>query len=270
MLGGSLALALGRLTSRPRVTVWARRLEAAEEVRARGVAERATVDLEEAVRGAGEVIFCTPMGAMPGLARAVVPFLEAGAFVTDIASVKGPVDAALGPILSGRARWIGSHPMAGGERAGLEAARADLFEGARVILTPTSLTPRDTLEWAEGFWGELGCRCMTADPVAHDRAVAQISHLPHLLAALLVNAVEPGALGFHGPGFRDTTRVAAGPAAMWAEILLENRGAVLAALSRFEVGAARARAALEAGDEKELHGLLAAANDVRRSSVDPV
>ncbi len=270
LLGGSLALALGHLSSRPSVTVWARRSEAVDEVLTRHIAPLATTDLSAAVGNADAVILCTPMGVMPDLARAILPHLRPGTFVTDIASVKAPVEAALAPIFLGHARWIGSHPMAGGEQAGLHAARPDLFHHARVILTPTPATPPETLAQAKSFWTQLDCTCLTTDPATHDRAVAQISHLPHLLAALLINAVQPDALPFRGPGFLDTTRIAAGPAPMWAEILLENRSAVLAALDQFQLATDRARAALLHQNEKELHDILSNANHVRRSLPAPV
>ncbi|GAB4245064.1 MAG: prephenate dehydrogenase [Candidatus Methylacidiphilales bacterium] len=267
LLGGSLALALQQLPHPPTITVWARRTEAIEKVRSQGLA--ATTDLLAAVRSANEIIFCTPMGAMPDLAQTIVPHLQPDTFITDIASVKAPIESALGPIFQGKARWIGSHPMAGGEKAGFDAARADLFQNARVILTPTPATAPATLAQARAFWTDLGCFCLTTDPETHDRAVAQISHLPHLLAALLVNAVDPNALEFRGPGFLDTTRIAAGPAPMWAEILVQNRAAVLTALDQFHQATHHTRAALERGDEKELQEILTAANHVRRSLSAP-
>lgn len=268
LLGGSLAWALHRLPTKPHVIVWARRKEAAQQVTERGLASGATTDLAEAVRAADEVILCTPFGAMVELVKAARPHLRPGVFLTDVASVKAPVDEAIAPVLAGHAHWIGSHPMAGGEKAGLDAARPDLFHGARVILTPTKATSPLALKWAEQFWSELGAACLKTTPQNHDWAVAQISHLPHLVAVLLALAPENEALLFAGPGFRDTTRVAGGPPSMWTEILLANRSAVLDALNTFEGALIAARIALQTGDEKRLQELLTAANDVRRLFTD--
>src|SRR6202044_1703104 len=113
--------------------------------------------------------------------------LKPTALVTDVGSVKGSVDRDLAPLLEDRALWIGSHPMAGSEQGGFAAARADLFEGAAVILTPTKQTPRETKRRAENFWTALGANLAILLPEKHDQVVAAISHIPHLLAAALVN-----------------------------------------------------------------------------------
>ncbi len=228
LLGGSIALAL-REQPDVRVAMWARRNEAIEEVRAQECCDRASIQIEEVVAGADLVVLATPLGAMPGLAAQIVPHLEVTSIVTDVGSVKGPVVAALDPIFQGRARFVGSHPMAGSEQAGFKAARSDLFRGAACIVTPSETTNREATAQVSEFWESLGCTVHTFSPSDHDRAVAWISHLPHLLAAGLVNAVAahaPSALEICGPGFRDTTRVAGGHPGMWTEILGSNAGAV--------------------------------------------
>ncbi|MEQ1862412.1 MAG: prephenate dehydrogenase, partial [Chthoniobacteraceae bacterium] len=226
LLGGSLALALKARTD-AHVTVWARRAGSAAD--ARRCADATTCDLAESVKDTGVVVFATPVGAMGPLARAIAPALQPGALVMDVGSVKACVVSELAPVFAGRARFIGCHPMAGSEQTGLAAARADLFDGAMCILTPDADTPRDTTADADAFWRSVGCLTRTLAPDEHDRAVAWISHLPHLVAAALVQAVadhEPGAFDFCGPGFRDTTRVASGPPEMWTEILGQNNAAV--------------------------------------------
>jgi len=232
LLGGSIALAL-RERGGAHVRVWGRRAAAVEEVRAAGCADVASTEIASVVGGADVVILATPVGVLPELAREVVRHASPSALVTDVGSVKAPVAAALTPIFEGRARFIGSHPMAGSERTGLAAARADLFSGAVCLVTPTKETPAETIDDATALWEGLGGVVHVLSPVAHDAAVAWISHLPHLLAATLVNTVvarDPAALALCGPGFRDTTRVAAGPPPMWTEILAENHGAVRVAL----------------------------------------
>ncbi len=228
LLGGSIALALRRLGGRT-VAVWARRAEAAVEVVEKGVADFASSDLAEVVRGAGLVVFCTPIGSMPALARELVPLISREVLITDVGSVKASVVAELGGMFRERGRFVGSHPMAGSEQAGIEAARADLFAGAVCIVTPDAQSDAAAVAEIAGFWEMLGCSVRQLSPGEHDEMVALVSHFPHLLAASLVEMVgaeNAGAFELCGPGFRDTTRVAGGPPAMWAEILRTNRGAV--------------------------------------------
>jgi prephenate dehydrogenase len=163
---------------------------------------------------------------MPGLVEEFRGALKPGALVTDVGSVKGSVDAALAPLLAGRALWVGSHPMAGSEQSGFVAARPDLFEGAAVIVTPTAATAPEAVEKATEFWSALGARVFTLAPEQHDLAVADISHVPHLMAALLVANANPTSLPLAGGGFRDTTRVASGSPELWIEILWANREAL--------------------------------------------
>jgi prephenate dehydrogenase len=228
LLGGSLALALKARTGAS-VAVWARREAAVEEVKARGCADLVSTDARRVVADADTVVFATPIGAMPGLAAEIAPHVRPAALVTDVGSVKAPVCAELAPIFHGRAKFIGSHPMAGSERSGLEAAKMDLFREATCIVTPGKDTPVEAVEAATLLWQSVGGVVKMLSPEDHDRVVAWISHLPHLLAACLVQAVADAqgqAFDFCGPGFRDTTRVAGGPPDMWTEILAENRAAV--------------------------------------------
>ncbi len=233
LLGGSIALA-ARRAGGFHVGVWARRPEAAEEAGKLGLADQVSADLRAVVAGAHLVILCVPVGAMPAIARQVAEAAAPGAIVTDVGSVKASVVAALTEIFpaAGAAHFVGSHPMAGSEQAGVHAARADLFDGATCILTPDEKTNGHALGRLHQFWQQLGCRMVETSPAEHDEMVALISHFPHLLAATLVNVVgekNAAAFDFSGPGFRDTTRVAAGPPAMWAEIMRSNQVAIRAA-----------------------------------------
>lgn len=228
LLGASIALAARRAGSGP-VALWARRAAVVVELRERGIAELVSDDLGEVVAGASVIVFCVPIGAMPELARAIEPLIAPEALVTDVGSVKEPVVRELTQVFRTRGRFVGSHPMAGSDRTGHQAASAGLFDGRVCIVTPEADTPAQTVADASAFWEGLGASVRLLGPAEHDQVVALVSHLPHLLAATLVNTVEeknPAAFGFHGPGFFDTTRVAAGAPEMWAEILFSNRLAV--------------------------------------------
>lgn len=241
LLGGSLGLALRRHRLAREVVIWGRRGEVARQAVACRAAHRAASSPEDAVRGADLVILCTPAETMSELVRGFRSHLRRGALVTDVGSTKREVVRRLSALLAGRAVYIGSHPMAGGERDGLAAARPNLFEGSLCILTPRARTPTAALQRLAELWEAIGCRVRTVPPARHDAITARISHAPHLAAAALINMVahdDPGALDFIGNGFRDMTRIAGGPAEMWTGIVLSNseniRGALGALIRELE------------------------------------
>ena len=249
LLGGSIALAL-RGKPGVEVRLWARRVEAVREAIEMSVADLVSDRLEDVVKDADTVVLCMPVGAMAGVVLQMLPFLAADALVTDVGSVKVAVAHALSPLLKDRALFVGSHPMAGSEKAGPIHARADLFKGATCIVTPEEgATAPETVTRAASFWEALGGRVRLLSPREHDAVCALISHVPHLTAAALVNAVNdqlPLAFDFFGPGFRDTTRVAGGLPQMWTEILFENRTEVLKGLRALSAQLENAARLLEA------------------------
>ncbi len=264
LLGGSLAGAVRRLQLAGEVRIWARRDEGAQKVVAKGWADLATTDVAEAVNGADFVVLATPVGAMPALARQIVAArLAAEAIVTDVGSVKGYVAENVAPIFDAAGvTFIGSHPMAGAETAGFEAARDTLFHGAACILTPHAAS----LPRLREFWQQLGCRITVMTPAEHDAAVARVSHLPHLAASAIALAAVKGAesaLEIAGNGFRDTTRIAAGDPALWTEILLENREALRGPLAALVAELTRTLGLLEKGDAPALAAFLAEAKRLR-------
>lgn len=272
LLGGSLVKAARRRSPDLEIRAWGRREEAVARLRLDGEASLASTDLGEVTRGADLIILATPIGVMESNIDEMIRHgtLGEGMVVTDVGSVKAPVVRALeSKVARSGARFVGSHPMAGSEKTGLEHAAADLFEDAACLLTPTGATDPCALERVETFWKWLGARTTRLTPEAHDRAVALISHLPHLLAALLVESVlgsTPEAGAFAGGGFRDSTRIASGAPDMWTEILLENRGAVREALAQFLSLAGESLAFLDDLKKEDLHRLLADAK-ARRDSL---
>jgi prephenate dehydrogenase len=266
LLGGSLALAVRARAPGCRVAVWARRAEAVEEVRAMGVADVASTSLAPVVEGADVILFCVPIGAMPALAAQIVPIIEPHALVTDVGSVKGPVVEALSRIFEHRGRFVGSHPMAGSEESGIAAAREDLFDGAVCIVTPHPQACPEAVEAVARFWRLAGCDLRTLSPAEHDRTIGLVSHLPHLLAAILVDFVcseNPDSVKFCGNGFRDTTRVASGPSAMWTEIFAFNRNALSSELAGLIARMEDVSRALAGGDDSKISELLAGAKKHR-------
>lgn len=268
LIGGSLALALAERGLTKRLMIYARSPRALDEIRLAGVDAELTQNPSEAVREADVVVLCVPIEAMRGLVHECLDAIKPHALVTDVGSVKGSVERDLAPLLDGRALWIGSHPMAGSERGGFAAARTDLFDGATVILTPTKHTSRDARHRAEKLWKALGAQITELSPEEHDEMVAAVSHIPHLLASVLVNhAVAHGDLDLAAGGFRDTTRVASGSAELWTEILMANRDAVASQLNFLIDALHELQACLRNGADpvakSELLAALKAAQDAR-------
>jgi prephenate dehydrogenase len=165
--------------------------------------------------------------------------------------------------------FVGAHPIAGSERAGAAAATADLFVGARCIVTPTARTQPQALARVRALWEGVGARVEEMTPAAHDRALAWTSHLAHALAYALVrslDAADPTLLAGGGPSLRDVTRVAASPAELWRDIFLDNADAVGDAIGQFAGELARLRGAIAAGDATALQALLEAAVIAKRRS----
>lgn len=266
LLGGSLALALAQLPSPPTVRMWARREETARHARELGIA-KATHDLPEAVAGADLAVLCVPVGSMPCLVSAALAAgLPADCVITDVGSVKRAPHFAIPPLLGGtNVRFIGSHPMAGSERTGLAAVSAHLFRNAACLLTNDENAGPAHCAALERFWQSVGCRTSWMNAAVHDELVARISHVPHLVAAAAARVClkDQSEGRFAGGGLRDTTRVASGNAEMWAEIVTENREAIIEPLREMLTDLSEILAYLEDGDQEAARQWLATAKHHR-------
>jgi prephenate dehydrogenase len=234
-----------------------------------GVLDRATVDLAEGLRGADVVVLAMPVLVIERMLPAVAAAVADDALVTDVGSTKAGIVAAAGALTATRPfRFVGSHPMAGSEQAGYAVARDDLFEGATVIVTPTDTTAPRSVKETVGMWEAMGARVSQLDPRAHDRVVAAISHLPHLVAFALVagaHRFEPSAFAFAARGFRDTTRVAAADPVMWQEIFHDNRAALLDSVARFREALAEVEGLVDRADEALLRTWIAQVKHLRET-----
>jgi prephenate dehydrogenase len=266
LLGGSLALALHRLPQPPRIRTWFRRTESVEPATAIGI-PGGTSDLTEAVRDAKLIVLAVPVGAMPALiADALAAGLPHDCLVTDVGSVKAAPHRTLHPLLAPHGiPFIGSHPMAGSERKGLDAVRADLFNNAACLLTNDGNASPGLATALENFWQKTGCRTSWMSADDHDRLVARISHLPHIVAASAARIclADPSLGTFGGGGLRDTTRVASGDPSMWAEIVTENRSALVSPLRHLISDLASLLDSLETGDQEAARQWLAEAKHLR-------
>ena len=238
LLGGSVAMAVHKYLPQAELRLWARREQPLQFAREHGLTEQLFTDPVAAARGAELIVLATPIGVFEDLCHRMLPGIGRDTLVTDVGSVKAYVHRTTGAFLTERGRcFIGSHPMAGAETTGIEHAHADLLRGATVALTNAHAAPGAAVARLAAFWQALGCSTYEMDPANHDRAVARISHMPHIMAALAARNAAQGdvPLGdlqrLASGGFRDTTRVASGPAPMWADILWENDVAIREVLS---------------------------------------
>ena len=258
LLGGSLGLAVRERSLAARVTGFVRRPGSVGECRKRGAVDEATCDPVAAARDADLIVFCTPLAQMRALARQMLPVLAKGAIVTDVGSVKGSVVKDLeGLVAQAGGHFVGSHPMAGAEKTGVAAARADLFAKAVCVLTPTVATHPAAARAVARFWKAVGARVLTMSPEAHDALVSRSSHLPHVVAAQLVNLVLGPEQAAHqaalcANGFKDTTRIASGSPEMWRDIALANRQNLATALDGLMRGLREFQRSLKQQDEAAL------------------
>ena len=239
LLGGSIGLAVKRRKLAREVVGFVRRASSVRECKKFRAVDFATTDLSAAVSNADLIILCTPLAQMRSLAECFLPLLKRDAVVTDVGSVKSSAVRELESLVQkSGAHFVGGHPMAGGEKTGVAAARADLFENAVCVLTPTKKTNPAALKKLERFWKSLGARVLKLPPEQHDLLVSRSSHLPHIIAATLANLVLNPAnpknqSALCATGFRDTTRIASGSPEMWRDIALANKKNLAKSLDAF-------------------------------------
>ena len=262
-MGGSLGLALRGRAGVREVRGVDPDPEALRVGAAVGAITHAAASVEEAADGADAIFLATPVGELAAVARRALAAAGPACLVSDVGSAKAGVIAALEP--QERERFIGGHPICGGERTGVAFARSDLFQGATWFLTPAPEARSDLFGRLHGLVATLGARPVAIDARVHDRLMALVSHLPHVLAAALVNqaaATAPGgreALRSAGPSFADLTRVAGANPPLWADILLANRDAVLEAIRAYAGRLGEAERALTARDRRWLLDFVAEA-----------
>ncbi len=264
LLGGSVALAAKQHGAAGHVVGSTRQAKARERALASGAVDEVR-DLAEAARGAELVVLATPVYAMPGVLESLRPGLSAGAIVTDVGSVKGPLCELLPGSLPPGVSYVGSHPMAGSHERGMGSARSDLFEGAPCVVTASGAAATVAAGRVVDFWAALGARVVVREAARHDTEVAWISHLPHLLAFAFARSLSQAPQGWRevaGRGFQDFTRIAQSDPELWADIMTSNRKAVAAPLEAFRASLAELSRALESGDAEALEALLGGAREM--------
>jgi len=269
LIGGSLGLALKKAGLARRVVGVGHRTTSLEEARSLGAVDETTLDAAAGVRGSDLVVLATPIGTFEKIVARAAPGLAHGAVVIDVGSTKAEVVAMIEKALPQGCPFVGCHPVAGSEQRGVTHARADLFQGATCIVTPTGKTPKEAVRRVAETWEGIGMTVRLLDAAVHDRLLAEVSHLPHVVASALVRAVSGEAESLAGAGWADTTRIAGSDPRLWRDILMSNAGEVASALERFQGTLAAFRSALRQGDAARIEALLAESKDRRDRLVRP-
>ena len=247
LIGGSIGLALRERKLAERVIGVGRRAATLRKAKQLGIVNATTLRLEDGVAEADLVVVATPIAQIVDQVCAAAQACRPETLITDAGSTKATIVARLNGQIPDSIRFVGSHPLAGSEKSGPEAATADLFEGRVVVVTPSRTTHNGAAEDAADFWSALGATVFLMSPEEHDAALASTSHLPHLLASLLAGATPRADLPLTATGWQDTTRIAAGDPELWTQIFLDNKRNVLKSLALFEKTMQRAKAAIERG-----------------------
>ncbi|MCX5680354.1 MAG: prephenate dehydrogenase/arogenate dehydrogenase family protein [Candidatus Omnitrophica bacterium] len=265
LIGGSIGLAVKKRRIAKEVVGVFRRNSTMKKALTKRAVDRATMNIREGVKGADIIIIASPVYSIPSLVHEAMRYAKEGAIITDVGSTKSWImeEAARLKKPKNSISFVGSHPMAGSEHAGVEFAKYDLLEGSPCIVIKSKDTGGKALSKISGFWKSLGARVSVMTSREHDRAIALVSHLPHVVAFSLVSSVPLNILKYAAEGFKDTTRVASSDPKLWADIFLSNRKEVLKSARAFEASYKALVKALSAGSYRGVAKILGRAKRKR-------
>ncbi|HMS84063.1 MAG TPA: prephenate dehydrogenase/arogenate dehydrogenase family protein [Nitrospira sp.] len=272
LIGGSLGMILRRKALADHVVGVGRRVENLKTAVTLGAIDRYVADPQDGVRGADLVVLATPVDTYERHLQEWAHSLVPGAIVSDVGSVKGTLVERSEAAMPSGVHFVGAHPIAGKEKTGVAAGSDELFKGARCILTPTKRTDATALERVRQLWEATGSIMLTMDPHVHDQILGAVSHLPHVAAFALMNALSelrdqalpPLDLAAHsGGGLRDTTRIAASSPEMWRDIFLWNRDNVVSYIDRYTRALEELKQLIQAGDAAGIEKALERAKGER-------
>ncbi len=276
LIGSSVArIARQRGDLAAEVVANARSQATLDRVRELGIADRTEIDPARAVEGADCVMLCAPVGAYAALAEVIAPHLAPGCVLTDVGSTKQSVIRDVGPLVPAGAHFVPGHPLAGTEHSGPDAGFPELFQGRWTLLTPPPGTDADAVERVAELWRRCGSMVDVMEPGHHDRVLAIVSHLPHLIAFTICSTADDlegesrqQVLRFAASGFRDFTRIAGSDPVMWRDIFLNNREALLEMLARFTEDAQAMARAVRWGDGAYIEQSVERGRKIRRSLIE--
>ncbi len=276
LIGSSIARAARKRGDIARTVVaTTRRAATLTRVRELGIVDVVEEDPGRAVEGCDGVVLCVPVGAYAAVMAEIAPHLAPGCVLTDVGSTKGSVVRDLTPLLPAGVQLVPAHPMAGTEHSGPDAGFAELFEGRYCIVTPLPGSDPAAVEKVREMWRRCGSMIETLDPATHDKIVAVVSHLPHLIAFTicgtaddLAEETKEAVLKFAASGFRDFTRIAASDIDMWRDIFLNNREALLEMLARFSEDAQALGRAVRYGQAEFIEDRIRRGRKIRRELIE--
>lgn len=268
LLGGSITLTALRSLPGVKVVGYTHRPATRAKARQLAVATEIVNDISRSVSAADLVILATPVCTFEEIFGRIRNALPTGCIVTDVGSTKVLPHRWAARELPKTVHYVGSHPIAGSEQRGIEFARDDLFDRATCILTTTKKTNRQAVRTLKRFWSEIGCSVKLMTPAEHDRIFANISHLPHITATALINASKKEELKFAGKGFVDTSRIASGPANIWADVLATNANNNTRGIDKIISELLKLKKAIKAGDKKQIEKLLTSARAKRAALIN--
>ncbi|MHC4326077.1 MAG: prephenate dehydrogenase [Planctomycetota bacterium] len=267
LLGGSISLAVLRSFTQIKVVGYSHRPSTRDKARQLAVASEVADDICQSVSDSDLVILATPLCTFENIFVEIAAALPDGCIVTDVGSTKELPHRWAEKKLPGGVHYVGSHPIAGSEQRGVEYARDDLFDQAVCILTTKEKTNRRAVQILKRFWSELGCVIKMMTPAEHDRIFANVSHLPHMIAAALINANSNEDLKFAGKGFMDTSRIASGAANIWADVLLTNIKNASRGIDKVIAELTKLKEAIRGKNKAEIEKLLGKARDKRTTLI---
>jgi len=274
LIGSSIAYDVKRLGIAKEVVISTRSAETLKRAEELGLGDRYVQSAAEAVKGADLVIVSVPVGASGSVAKEIAGTLMPGAIVTDVGSTKASVIAQMQPHMPGNVHFIPGHPLAGTEKSGPDAGFPGLFEQRWCIFTPVPGTDPAAIAKLRAFWEALGARVDEMDPEHHDKVLAIVSHLPHIIAYNIVGTAddletvtESEVIKYSASGFRDFTRLAASDPTMWRDVCLHNKDAILEMLARFSEDLAYLQRAIRWGEGDKLFELFTRTRTIRRSII---
>lgn len=268
LLGGSVTLAAIRSLPQVKVCGYSHRPATRRKAKKLATGVKIFNDLKASVALADMVILATPICTFEETLKQIADVLPDGCIVTDVGSTKVLPHQWADKILPKTVFYVGSHPIAGSEQRGVEFARDDLFMQSLCIVTTTSKTDEDAVKVVTKFWSALGCNVKAMPPKQHDRILANVSHLPHISAAALTNAENTCDLKFAGKGFMDTSRIASGPANIWADIFFTNAVNCVWGIDRLIAELNKLKKAIKSKDKRQIEKLLQKARDKRGAFIE--
>ncbi|WP_160012196.1 prephenate/arogenate dehydrogenase family protein [Rhizobium sp. 18055] len=275
LIGSSLAHDIKRLGLAKEVVIASRSADTLKRAEELQLGDRYTTSSAEAVKDADLVIVSVPVGASGSVAKEISGSLKPGAIVTDVGSTKASVIAQMQPHMPDHVHFIPGHPLAGTEKSGPDAGFPGLFEGRWCIFTPLADTDEAALAALSRFWEALGSKIDVMDPEHHDKVLAIVSHLPHLIAFNIVGTADDlgtvtqsEVIKYSASGFRDFTRLAASDPTMWRDVCLHNKDAILEMLARFSEDLAYLQRAIRWGEGDKIFDLFTRTRAIRRSIIE--